>query len=159
MESVALAALAQAIEEFNGDPERIYLTGLSMGGYGAWNLAARHPGRFAALAPVCGGIAAPSRPNRPSEIPEFIPAVEDRENPYASVAGRIGRTPVWVFHGEADPVVPVEESRRMVLALRAAGGEARYSEFIGVGHDSWNRAYAEPEFFPWLFSKRLNAGR
>ncbi len=149
MEALALASLEETIKEFHGDPRRVYLTGLSMGGYGAWYLASQHPGKFAAVAPVCGGIRTP--PTLP------IPPVSTARNPYSDVAEKIGKTPVWVFHGSADDTVPVTESRRMAAALKTAGGRVRYSEYAGVGHNSWDRAYAEPAFFTWLLSHRLPA--
>lgn len=149
MEALALQALEQAIAEFNGDRTRLYLTGLSMGGFGAWSLAARYPGKFAAIAPVCGGIRGAT------VVP--VPAVSDATDPYADVARRIGRTPVWIFHGARDDVIDVNESRRMAQALEAAGGDVRYTEYPGVGHNSWENAYRDPEFLSWLFSRRLNA--
>ena len=76
-------------------------------------------------------------------------------DPYAETARRVGKTPVWVFHGGADDTVPVEESRKMVAALRAANANVRYSEYPGVGHNSWDSAYAEPEFLPWMLRQSL----
>jgi predicted peptidase len=149
MQKVALSALDRAMREFNGDPDRVYLTGLSMGGYGAWAIARSNPGRFAALAPICGGVVPPSR----VPLPESS-QVSKSSDPYKDVAEKVGKTPVWVFHGGADPVVPVSESRKMVEALKAAGGQVRYSEYEGVGHNSWDRAYAEAEFFTWLLSQK-----
>lgn len=147
----ALAALDRSVREFRGDPARVYATGLSMGGYGVWELASRVPGRFAAYVPVCGGVRATK------SYPEIRvglandPAVAD---PYAELARRVGRTPTWIFHGGADPVVPVDEARRMRAALAAAGADARYTEYPGVGHGSWVNAYAEPGLVPWLFAQR-----
>src|SRR5712692_1511132 len=138
MEVQTLKALEQTMKEFHGDPQRVYLTGLSLGGYGTWSLAAKYPGKFAALAPVCGGIRSPRAPD--------LAAADGAQDPYAAVAQKIGKTPVWVFHGGADPTVPVEESRKMVEALKAAGGNVKYTEYDGVGHNSWVKAYAEPEF-------------
>lgn len=152
MQAQALKALEQTIEEFNGDKTRIYLTGLSMGGYGLWAIAAANPGMFAAIAPVCGGIRPPrGLPNPPGTIDTN--AVAD---PYTEAAKKIGKTPVWVFHGSADSVVPVTESQKMVEALKAAGGRVRYTEYAGVGHNSWDRAYSEAELFTWLLSYRLD---
>ena len=142
MDDVAMAALAQAEKEFQGDPRRIYLTGLSMGGYGTWHLAAKYPGKFAALVPICGGIF------RPDEARVHSP--QDTKA-YADAAKKIGGyTPVWIFHGAADDTVPVTESRRMAEAMKALGGEARYTEYPGVGHNSWDKAYAEPELMTWM---------
>jgi predicted peptidase len=151
MEDQALAALEAATKEFHGDRDRVYLTGLSMGGYGSWDIAAKHPGKFAAIAVICGGIRAP----RPDSTLQTQLGKSDPD-PYADTARRIGKTPVWVFHGDADPTVPVEESRRMVAALKAAGGDVRYTEYTGVGHNSWDRAYAEQELPGWLLQHTLH---
>ena len=147
MEKLALTALQQSVQEFHGDPRRVYLTGLSMGGYGVWFIASRNPDRFAALAPVCGGIRAPQT------VP--LSAVSTTSEPYADIAKKIGKTPVWIFHGSADKVISVDESRQMVTALKANGGNVRYTEYPGVGHNSWDKAYAEPELIAWLLSKTL----
>jgi predicted peptidase len=152
MQAQALKALDESIKEFNGDTERVYLTGISMGGYGTWAIAANNPSRFAALAPVCGGVRTPPR----VAIPQGTPAASDTSDPYQAVAQKVGGTPVWVFHGGADTVVPVSESQKMVDALKAAGGKVRYSEYEGVGHNSWDKAYGEPEFFTWLLSQKRN---
>lgn len=140
MEAQLLQALDKTVKEFNGDPQRIYLTGLSMGGFGTWYLAAKYPGKFAALAPVCGGVR---------------PGADTAADPYAMTAQKVGKTPTWVFHGDADKAVPVAQSRKMVEALKAAGGNVRYREYEGIGHNSWDKAYAEPEFLPWLLAQRL----
>ena len=150
MQSLALKALDEAAKEFNGDSKRTYLTGLSMGGYGSWVIAASNPKRFAALAVVCGGVRPPPR----LILPDSARPPEPSADPYGAIAAKIGKTPVWVFHGSADPAVPVTESRKMVEALKAIGGNARYNEYEGVGHNSWDKAYAEPELFPWLLSLR-----
>ena len=153
MQAQAMAALQASIKEFHGDRNRIYLTGLSMGGFGTWELAARNPGRFAALVPVCSGI-------RPQEHwPQLrVTLVDDPKitDPYAEVARRLGNTPVWMFHGDADPAVPVAESRHMTEALKAANAKFKYTEYPGVGHNSWDQAYAEPDLVPWLLAQSLN---
>jgi predicted peptidase len=141
------------VKEFNGDRDRLYLTGLSMGGYGAWSLAAKYPGKFAAIVPVCGGI----RPPAAVPIPEAAKMADLSVDPYAATARSIGKTPVWIFHGGADPVVPPEESRKMNEALLAAGGNVKYTEYEKVGHNSWDKAYAEPELMPWMLGYRLKA--
>ena len=152
MQSQALAALENSIKEFNGDRKRTYLSGISMGGYGTWDLGARCPGKFAALAPVCGGIR--GLQDFPQIAVGFAkdPRIAD---PYAETTKRIGNTPVWVFHGSADDAVPVGESRKMVESLKSAGGNVRYTEYPGVGHNSWDSAYSEAEFIPWLLSHSL----
>lgn len=115
------------------DRRRIVLTGVSLGGYGTWMTAATCPGRFAALAPVCGWGT-------------------------PVLAQRIGTVPVWMFHGEQDDVVPLEESRKMLDAIRAAGGEARLTTFPGTGHDAWTEAYARPDLYAWLLECRAPGG-
>ena len=151
MMALAMAALDQSVKEFNGDAERLYLTGLSMGGYGTWGIASTYPGKFAALAPVCGGIRLPARLAAQQQVQQS----DDSADPYAGEAKKVGATPVWVFHGGADPTVPVTESRKMVEAIKAASGDVRYTEYEGVGHNSWDKAYNEPEFPTWLFAQRL----
>jgi len=152
MEAQALAALNQACKEFRGDADRIYLTGLSMGGYGSWSLAAKYPGKWAAAVVICGGVVVPKVPGAPEK--PITPGVD----PYADAAKKIGSTlPVWVFHGAADPAVPVEESRNMVAALKAIGSDVKYTEYEGVQHNSWDKAYSEPELPIWLFAQRLSA--
>lgn len=125
----AIAALEETLAREAVDPDRIYLTGLSMGGYGAWDMAARLPDRFAALLPVCGGGD-------------------------EATAAKIVGLPVWCFHGDADTAVPVGRSRAMIQALRAAGGDPRYSELAGVGHDAWTPAYRDRAVLEWLFEQR-----
>src|SRR5690242_1352399 len=145
MADIAMAALAEAQKEFHGDANRVYLTGLSMGGYGTWYLAGKYPGKFAAIAPICGGILMPDMARQQSA---------DDNSPYTEAAKKIGsKTPVWIFHGGDDPVVPVTESRRMNDAMKALGGEVHYTEYPGVGHNSWEKAYAETELLTWMLSK------
>ncbi len=139
MERMVLAELEQTASEFSADPKRLYLAGVSMGGFGAWHLAAEHPGKFAALVVVCGGSTLTNG---------------DR---YAPLARKVGRTPVWVFHGSEDRVVPVTESRGMVEALKSVeGSRVRYSEYEGVGHNVWLNVAAERELLPWLLSQRAD---
>lgn len=150
MQAQALKALDQTVKEFNGDPRRTYLTGLSMGGYGSWIMAADNPSLFAAIAVVCGGVRPPPRVN----VPQPSNGLAAAADPYAAVAAKIAKTPVWIFHGGADPVVPVSESRKMAEAIKAAGGNVRYNEYEGIGHNSWDRAYGEPEIFKWLRAQK-----
>lgn len=113
------------------DPDRVYAAGLSMGGFGTFELLARLPDRFAAAAPICGGG---------NEL--LVPL-------YA------GNTSLWIFHGDRDEAVPVEYSRRIYQALREAGAKVKYTEYPDVGHNSWDPAFAEPDFLEWLFSETL----
>ncbi len=148
MDDQAIAALDAASKEFHGDSNRAYLTGLSMGGYGTWHLAAKYPGRFAAIVPICGGVLMPDAAR--------IQPAED-VSPYAEAAKKVGgKTPTWIFHGADDPVVPVTESRKMNDAMKTLGGDVRYTEYPGVGHDSWVKAYDEADLFTWMFSKSLS---
>lgn len=117
--------LEHLLGEYRIDPDRVYLTGLSMGGYGTWATIAAHADRFAAAAPICGG-----------------------GDP--SLAHAIGDLPVWAFHGEEDYVVPIDRSREMVEAILAAGGDARLTAYPDVGHDSYTRTYANPELYNWF---------
>jgi predicted peptidase len=148
----AMAALEQTEREFRTDPERVYLTGISMGGHGTWYLAYRHPDRFAAIAPVCGFIDWRFGGRDVTVVP---PADGD---PFEALARRLASVPTWIFHGEADPAVPVEQSRRAAKAFEAAGAaDVRYSELPGIGHNAWDPAYASPGFAEWLFAQRRGA--
>lgn len=139
MERMTVATLDQTIEEFGADRKRLYLTGVSMGGYGAWHVAAQNPGKFAAIVAICGGS-----PLRSGER-------------FAPIARRVGTTPAWVFHGAEDRVVPVSESRQMVEALKAvSGSRVRYSEYQGVGHNVWLNALSERELLPWILAQHLD---
>jgi predicted peptidase len=148
MGDLAILALEATTKEFHGDKDRTYLTGLSMGGYGTWYLAGRYPGRFAAIAPICGGVLVP-------DAARLQPP--DDATPYADAAKKIGgKTPTWIFHGADDPVVPVSESQRMNAAMKALAGDVRYTEYPGVGHDSWSKAYDEADLLQWMLSKSLS---
>ena len=153
MEAQAFRALDETMREFNGDPDRIYLTGLSLGGFGTWAFGYKYPDRFAALVPVCGGI----RTHRRVQPPEWHPSFDPSSDPYAKTAQGIGQTPVWAFHGALDATVPVSESKKLVQALKDAGGNVRYTEYPGLGHNSWDRAYSDEDLIPWLLSQRKSA--
>lgn len=149
---VALAALAATEAELSTDPDRVYLTGLSRGGHGVWYLAYHKPDRFAAVVPVCGWVAQRGR----------LPAVpvEGEGTPYARVAERLAHVPTWIWHGEMDESVTVEESRAMAAALEAAGGDVRYTELLGVGHNAWDAAYGSDAMMEWLLAQeRARSGR
>jgi predicted peptidase len=150
IENMALAELEKTVSEFNGDRNRIYIMGLSMGGYGTWSFAARHPKTFAAMIVVAGGVRTISTPSPVIQLP----AVSNEKNPYADIAQKID-TPAWIFHGEKDNVIPVEESRRMAAELKARGAEVIYTEYPGLDHQIWPRVSKEPNLFEWLFSKTM----
>ncbi len=125
----ALAILAEVEKSYKVDPKRVYLTGLSMGGFGTWSLAAAHPDKWAAIVPICGGGDPAS-------------------------AEKIKDLPCWCFHGDADKAVKVELSRKMIEAIKKAGGKPRYDEYPGVGHNSWDRAYGTKELYEWLLMQQ-----
>lgn len=141
----ALAALDRTCEEFNVDSNRIYLTGLSMGGHGSWYLGYHNVERFAALLVVCGFIG--DRPNRPTVVPP------GKGTPYQRMAARLRERPIWIVHGEADSAVPVTESRLMNEALRAVGADVHYTELPGTDHDSWTATYHSESIVRWLFEQ------
>jgi acetyl esterase/lipase len=147
MLSVAMASLDQETAEFHLDPQRTYLTGLSLGGYGAWELARLHPQRWAAVAIAAGGIFwsyAPQRWQQASTLP-------------AEYARALGRTPVWLFQGSDDNVVIARQGELMYEALKASGGRVRFWVYQGLRHDCWTRAYGDPEFPRWLLSHHKRA--
>ena len=126
----ALMALLDDVNKtYRVDPNRIYLTGLSMGGFGTWSLAAAHPERFAAIVPICGGGK-------------------------TSDAQKLATLPIWVFHGAKDPTVPVQHSREMVAAIKAAGGNVKYTEYPEAQHDCWTQTYSNPELYKWLLAQK-----
>ena len=151
--TAALAALDATLAELGGDADRVYLTGLSRGGYGVWEMAFASPDRFAALVPICSGV----RPPAPGRTDLQVTAVAAAADPYAELAARLRGVPIWIFHGALDDLVPPAESRRMAAALRAAGGDVRFTEFPHANHNSWDPAYAEPELWTWLFAQRRAA--
>ena len=146
--SAAVAALEDVEKSYACERERVYVTGVSMGGYGTWLLGLQQPERFAALVPVCGGL------DLTTAVGGDILTNAPVEAIYDQAASRIAAIPQWVFHGDADDIIPVEESRRMVRALRAADAPVRYTEYPRVRHNSWDAAYAEPELMPWLLAQR-----
>jgi predicted peptidase len=120
----ALAMLEEVQKTYKIDSKRLYLTGLSLGGMGTWSLAAAHPDKWAAIAPICGS----------GDL---------------STAEKIKHIPTWAFCGDQDKFF-VEANRAMFKALKAAGGSPRYSEYPFVGHNSWDCAYATPELYTWF---------
>jgi predicted peptidase len=116
---------------YHVDEDRIYLTGLSMGGFGTWKWAAENPREFAAIAPICGG-------GNPKDAKKY------------------GKLPVWAFHGDADKTVKIELSKRMVDAIKAVKGNVKFTVYPGVGHNSWSKTYANPELYKWFLSHQKN---
>lgn len=125
----SMELLDKIVAENDIDPSRIYVTGLSMGGYATWEILQRKPGKFAAAMPVCGGAD-------------------------TSFAASMTRTPLWVFHGDADNTVPVSRSRDVVNCIIKNGGKPVYSEFPGVGHGAWAVTYNDQKVWDWLFAQR-----
>jgi predicted peptidase len=126
---MALKLLDNLPKLFSVDPDRIYITGLSMGGYGTWDALQRKPDYFAAAIPICGG----------GDV---------------NGAEKMKDVPIWAFHGDADGAVKVSRSRDMIEALKAAGGKPKYTEYPGGGHDSWTATYKNPEVMAWLFEQK-----
>ena len=117
-------------KEYTIDANRIYVAGQSNGGIGVWGLITKKPGFFAAGIPLCGAG-------------------------HTGIASRAAKTAVWAFHGEKDDVISVDFSRNMIAAVKKAGGNPRYTEYKGVGHDIWETVFKEPELEEWLFAQRL----
>ncbi len=128
---VVAGLVDELLGKYPVDPDKVYLTGLSQGGFGTWATAARHPEKFAAVAPVCGGGK-------------------------TEWAKKFGPLPIWNFHGDADKVVPVGLSRIMVEAVEKAGGRIKYTEYPGIRHDSWTQTYRNPKLYDWLLSHSRN---
>ena len=126
---LTLQAIESLQQEFPIDENRLYGMGLSMGGFGTWDLLERKPGYLAAAIPICGG-------GDPKNVETYK------------------STPIWVFHGEADEVIKPELSREMIAALKAAGGTPIYTEFPGVGHNSWSPTFENRQTWDWLFAQR-----
>jgi len=126
---VLINLLDDIVAKYDVDRDRIYLTGLSMGGYGSWALGSKYPDRFAAVAPICGGGM-------------------------RIMASGLKDVPVWAFHGGKDKVVPLEESEEMVAAINARGGNAKLTVYPDAGHDSWSETYDNQEFYDWLLNHR-----
>jgi predicted peptidase len=125
---LAIALLDEVMTDYPVDPDRVYVTGLSMGGFGTWDILQRLPQTFAAAIPICGG----------GDV---------------TLAARIRHVPVWAFHGGEDTLIPPHRSTDMVIAIKAAGGQPSYTEYGGVGHDAWSRTYANEDVLWWLFDQ------
>jgi predicted peptidase len=177
----AMLALDRTLDEFHCDRDRVYVTGLSMGGYGAIHLALAHPGRFAAMVVVCGGLLphptttavqqspltmedrTGGRP-RPPSAGESTRRSSQRGadegvrpsnfDSYQFAARSLKGIPIWLFHGADDPVIPVDESRRLHEQLLLAGARVHYTEYPNVGHNAWEKAYADRAMWTWLFAQQ-----
>lgn len=147
---MAMEALDRTMKEFATDPDRVYLTGISMGGNGTWYLAYRYPTRFAAVVPICGWVTPFNA--WASKAEAVVPAKDGA--PFDALAKRIGKVPVWIFHGEEDNTVPAEQSRQAADALKAAGANVQYTELPGIGHNSWDPAYGSTKFAAWLLKQK-----
>ncbi len=135
LDKVIMAMSAETEKRFKVDKERLYLTGLSQGGYGSWALAAKYPDYWAAVAPVCGG--------------------GDPKN-----AAILAKIPIWAFHGDKDEAVPLKRSEEMIDAIKAAGGSPKLTVYPGVGHNSWDKAYRDEKLFAWFLEhKKLGVGK
>lgn len=126
----AVCGIIDEIRDFcNIDDDRVYVTGLSMGGFGTWDMLSRHGARFAAGIPICG-----------AGDPDY--------------ANLLKRLPIWTFHGSDDGAVPVAGTRQMYAAIKMAGGEnIRYTEYDGAGHGIWDTVYRNRDVIDWLFSQ------
>ena len=144
----AFAALEKSVKEFHGDRGRLYVTGLSMGGYGVWQEIVDHPGVFAAAVAVSGGLT-------PSADMDNLYVSVKGDDPYAAVAALTKGLPIWIFHGGKDDVVPTVQARKLVQAMHDAGSDLKYTEYPDVGHGAWDPAYADAELWTWLFAQRL----
>lgn len=126
---VLINLLDEIEAQYDVDAERVYLTGLSMGGFGTWALASKYPDRFAAAAPICGG-----------GMMIMVPSLADM--------------PIWAFHGAKDRVVPVKESEEMVKMIKDRGGNAKLTIYPEAGHDSWTETYNNPKLYEWFLKHR-----
>jgi predicted peptidase len=134
-QAVELGALLDEIcEKHRVDQDRIYVTGLSMGGFGTWALASYQPERLAAIAPICGG----------------------GERHWAR---NIGQLPAWVFHGAKDDAVPLERSEQMVESLQRVGNDVKFTVYPDAAHDSWTETYNNPELYEWLLKQKRPTSR
>ena len=133
-DEAVLALLDEIQEKYRVDLDRVYLTGLSMGGYGTWSLGMKYPDRFAAIAPICGG----------GSILDVLLVPPGKQ-------GALKRLPVWAFHGAKDNVVPLEQSEDMINALKKAGNQnTKLTVYPEAGHDSWTEAYNSQELYDWF---------
>lgn len=156
MEQLVMTELERTTSEFHGDPARLYLTGFSMGATGSYRIAYRWPDRFAAIVAVAGRVDtanAQTYSARDKEADRAANRFVSATDPFAALAERIRHLPMRIYHGDADQTVPVEQSRRLVPALKKAGADVEYREYAGADHvPAADKAYAEPDFMTWLLA-------
>lgn len=155
MEELAMQTLQSAVKEFNGDRSKLYLTGLSMGGYGVWNIGAKHRETFAALVSVSGRLKpAPGITVDPNSF-----TAQHMQNVYSATAKALAHIPTRFYHGEHDEVVPVTESRKLFEAFQQVQAKtklkARYDELIGMPHNVWEKVFSDTTLYDWLFQQSL----
>jgi predicted peptidase len=157
MAEQAIKALDQTVKEFNGDEYRLYLSGFSLGGYGAWQTALLYPNKFAAIVPISGRILPRlgKSSNEKSQISPQIISLAESENPYQSFAEKIGKTPVWAFHGKEDKVVPINQVRKMIETLKSNGNiNVNFTEYENSGHVIIEKVFEEAKLFEWLENQK-----
>ena len=154
-EETALASVKDAIKKFSVDEQRIYLTGISMGGYGAWHLASKHSDIWAAMYVICGRVK-PGGGHTPS--PNSLPDLHQGEALYQMTAKAVAHIPVWIAHGAKDEVVPVAESRKMYKYLQQHGAQVAYTEYQDTWHNVWDKAYGDASAIEWMFTQVKDKG-
>jgi predicted peptidase len=130
---ILMGLLSDVTKKYVVDKDRIYLTGLSMGGFGTWTLGAEHPELFAAIAPICG-------------------------QGDTSKAAALKDMPIWAFHGGKDPVVAIKGDQDMVDAVKAAGGDVKFTIYPDAGHDAWTETYDNPDLYQWFLQHKRHKG-
>ena len=146
----AMLALERTMKDYATDPDRVYLTGLSMGGNGSFYLAYRYPEKFAAVVPICGWVTVFSEEWKTFDVV----APGDEATAFDRLAQKLTKTAVWIFHGEEDGVVPPEQSRKAAAAIMAVNPVAKFSEVPGVGHNAWDNAFNSTGLSTWLFAQK-----
>ena len=157
MENLVMAELRRTIAEYHVDTNRIYLQGNSMGGEGAYRIAYRWPRTFAALVVSSGPVRVDAQIGFPQEIIDMdhnANPFSAAQDPYAALAAGIKHLPIWIVHGDSDQVIPIEESRRLVDALKREGAAVHYTEYPGSSHDGTAAtAYKDEALYTWLFAQ------
>lgn len=157
MRDMAIAALDQTVQEFGGDPDRLYIAGYSMGGFGVWQTAVTYPDKFAAAVAVAGGVEAVGAvdPKDAQLLSPQATAAATNPDPFKAYAEALRTLPVWLVHGADDTAVPTEQSRKLAAAFKAAGDpDVNYFELAGVGHGSVDLAFGDANLFIWLAKQR-----